>query len=64
MYDELVKRLREEADCPDNYAEDSCLMREAADAIEQLSNSGSAYGRGWTLGYDAGRKESKLPKEE
>lgn len=37
MYDELVKRLKEEADCPDNYPEDSCLMREAADAIEELS---------------------------
>lgn len=35
------------------------LLIEAADAIEQLSNAGSAYGRGWTLGYDAGRKESK-----
>ena len=31
----------------------------AADAIEQLSNAGSAYGRGWTLGYDAGREENK-----
>lgn len=35
------------------------LMHRAADAIEQLSNAGSAYGRGWTLGYDAGREESK-----
>lgn len=33
---ELVKRLREAADCPDNYPEDSNLMREAADAIEEL----------------------------
>lgn len=37
MYDELVKRLRNEAECPDNYPEDSVLMREAADAIEKLS---------------------------
>ena len=37
MYDELIKRLREEADCPDNFPEDSCLMREAADAIAELS---------------------------
>lgn len=37
MYDELVKRLRSEAECPDNYPEDSGLMREAADAIEELS---------------------------
>lgn len=36
MYDELVKRLRTEAKCPDNYPEDSDLMREAADAIEDL----------------------------
>lgn len=38
MHKELVKRLKEEADCPDNYPEDSCLMREAADAIEELSD--------------------------
>lgn len=37
MHDELVKRLRNEAKCPDNYPEDSNLMREAADAIEELS---------------------------
>lgn len=37
MYDDLVKRLRSEAECPDNYPEDSVLMREAADAIEKLS---------------------------
>lgn len=36
MYDDLVTRLREEAECPDNYPEDSNLMREAADAIEIL----------------------------
>lgn len=36
------------------------LLSEAADAIEQMSNAGSAYGRGWTLGYDAGKEESKL----
>lgn len=37
MYEDLLKRLRSEADCPDNYPEDSNLMREAADAIEKLS---------------------------
>ncbi|MGX8702904.1 MAG: DUF551 domain-containing protein [bacterium] len=37
----------------------SAVYRQAADAIEQLSNAGSAYGRGWTLGYDAGREENK-----
>lgn len=37
MYDDLIKRLRNEANCPDNYPEDSNLMREAADAIEELS---------------------------
>lgn len=36
-YDDLVKRLREEAECPDNFPEDSNLMREAAEAIEKLS---------------------------
>ena len=36
MYEKLIKRLREEADCPDNYPEDSDLMCEAADAIEEL----------------------------
>ena len=35
--DGLVKRLRSESECPDNYPEDSALMREAADAIEVLS---------------------------
>lgn len=54
--DELVKRLRTECTLPFQTLQ---LMREAADAIEQLSNAGSAYGRGWTLGYDAGREESK-----
>lgn len=71
MYDEFVKRLREHGEflidsdrtnAPPNvnvrnvFAED---YAQAADAIEQLSNAGSAYGRGWTLGYDAGREESK-----
>ena len=66
MHEELVKDLRENHD--KYFARDM----QAADAIEQLSNAGSAYGRGWTLGYDAGREESKprwipvteqLPKE-
>jgi hypothetical protein len=60
LMDELVKRLRHSA----NFAERGLIpppseLREAADAIEQLSNAGSAYGRGWTLGYDAGREENK-----
>lgn len=37
MHEDLIKRLREEADCPDNYAEDSCLMREAADAMAAMN---------------------------
>ena len=63
MYDELVKRLREAAISADSGNEISeSLYRDilqAADAIKQLSNAGSAYGLGWTLGYDAGREESK-----
>ena len=55
MYEELVMRLRE---APNDWP-DADLHYEAADAIEQLSHAGSAYGRGWTLGYDAGREESK-----
>lgn len=39
MYEEIVTRLRAEAECPDNYQEDSELMREAADAIEELSRA-------------------------
>lgn len=70
MYDELIKRLWEcvSGECwncsqhKDSYdGQRTCadnLMKQAADAIEQLSNAGSAYGRGWTLGYDAGREES------
>jgi hypothetical protein len=68
MYDELVKKIRHCVTDPmhclscDEPKDASCfvrLMTQAADAIEQLSNAGSAYGRGWTLGYDAGREESK-----
>ena len=66
MYDELIKALRETGfsdGCPCEAepmcASADCLIAQAADAIEQLSNAGSAYGRGWTLGYDAGREESK-----
>ena len=68
MYDETVKRLKncatQAAPCLtcDMTDDGSCietLMKKAADAIEQLSNAGSAYGRGWTLGYDAGREASK-----
>ena len=44
MY-ELVKRLRNEADCPDNYPEDSNLMREAADAIEELSRENESLAK-------------------
>ena len=39
MYDELVKRLRNEAESPDNYPEDSTIMRESADAIESTSKA-------------------------
>ena len=53
-YKELVKALREP--CPH---ENCILSHQAADAIEQLSNAVSTYWRGWTLGYDAGREESK-----
>ena len=69
MYDELVKKIRHCVTDPmhclscDEPKDASCfvrLMTQAVDAIEQLSNAGSAYGRGWTLGYDAGREESKL----
>lgn len=54
MYEELVKKLRSH----NGWALNETLD-EAADAIEQLSNAGSAYGRGWTLGYDAGSEENK-----
>ena len=60
MYEEQIKRLRISAQWADKglvITPSICL--EAADVIEQLSNAGSAYGRGWTLGYDAGREESK-----
>jgi hypothetical protein len=60
MYEELVKRLR------DDEAWKNCdfdfiygWMHEAADAIEELSNAGSIYGKAWTLGYDAGRDENR-----
>jgi hypothetical protein len=56
MYDELIQRLRADEIPLDELAR---IMHEAADAIERLSNAGSAYGRGWTLGYDAGREENK-----
>ena len=66
MYEELIQDLRDKAEflrkasryssTHNSFAE---TMSQAADAIEQLSNAGSAYGRGWTLGYDAGREESK-----
>ena len=58
---DLVKRLREKAGAfdYDGRPDIACDYEQAADAIEQLTNAGSAYGRGWTLGYDAGREESK-----
>ena len=66
MYDELVNLLRRcgKQKCKNCEYEHvlGCVTKmneKAADAIEQLSNAGSAYGRGWTLGYDAGREESK-----
>ena len=59
--DELIKRLREKAGAfdYDGRPDIACDYERAADVIEQLSNAGSAYGRGWTLGYDAGREENK-----
>jgi hypothetical protein len=61
MYDKLVKQLREVEEMLKvaQFKEAANLIEQAADAIEQLSNAGSAYGRGWTLGYDAGREENK-----
>ena len=69
MYGELEKRLHNRRICiqQSGSLDDFPLLNEAADAIEQLSNAGSAYGRGWTLGYDAGRAESKphwIPSED
>lgn len=61
MYEELIRKLRANGELFQKYipnAEGEVLLQ-AADAIEQLSNAGSAYGRGWTLGYNAGREESK-----
>lgn len=58
MYDELVAVLRRQCAEMDCGNCNTCVKKQAADAIEQLSNAGSAYGRGWTLGYDAGREES------
>ena len=73
MYDKLLERLRDwPRVCIQYDGSVDQLHDEAADAIKQLSDAGSAYGRGWTLGYDAGREESKprwipvterLPKE-
>ena len=68
MYEELVRTL---SSCPDaEYGCSNCkyqnslacrekLMSDAANAIEELSNAGSIYGKAWTLGYDAGRDENK-----
>lgn len=61
MYEDLVKRLRSEADCPNNYPEDSNLMREAADAIEELQKAldavNDAHNEGYDVGYWAGRRD-------
>ena len=64
MHEDLIERLREdkswiEQGTTETEHEIAEHIQQAADAIEQLSNAGSAYGRGWTLGYDAGREESK-----
>jgi hypothetical protein len=61
MYDEQVKQLREVEEMLKvaQFKEAANMIEQAADAIEQLSNAGSAYGRGWTLGYDAGRDENR-----
>ena len=57
MYEDLIKRLQDFA-AGTRLDEDAQLAFDATDAIEQLSNAGSAYGRGWTLGYDAVGEES------
>lgn len=67
MYEELIEKLRccvEQIRCGDcRYVKDCdgdrMLMSQAADAIKELSNAGSIYGKAWTLGYDAGRDENK-----
>lgn len=64
MYEELIAKLREHAEwdkagiwvIPNTIIYD---LRKAADAIEELSNAGSIYGKAWTLGYDAGRDENR-----
>lgn len=64
MYEELIAKLRDHAEwynaeiwvMPITIIDD---LIKAADAIEELSNAGSIYGKAWTLGYDAGRDENK-----
>lgn len=67
MHEELIEKLRccvDQIRCGDcRYVKDCdgdrMLMSQAADAIKELSNAGSIYGKAWTLGYDAGRDENK-----
>ena len=71
MYEKLIKSLQIcEGACNKECIQynsvqidgDTCqnrLCAMAADAIKELSNAGSIYGKAWTLGYDAGRKENK-----
>lgn len=55
MYEDLIEKLRNNS----SGFVSGDTVREAADAIEDLSNAGSIYGKAWTLGYDAGRDENK-----
>lgn len=67
MYDELVKRLRNEAECPDNYPEDSVLMREAADAIEELQKAANFHkfnSELWEDKYNSLADEKWIPVTE
>jgi len=58
MYDKLIESLR--LCVKYGKAQDALENAEqAADAIEELSNAGSIYGKAWTLGYDAGRDENR-----
>ena len=63
MYEELIMRLMEdkswiEQGTTETEHEIADHLQKAANAIEELSNAGSIYGKAWTLGYDAGRNEN------
>lgn len=66
-YDELIKRLRNEAESPDNYPEDSILMREATDAIEELQkavNFHKSNSEFWEDKYNSLADEKWIPVTE